>query len=63
MTGTLDLDADLSASGPADALARTARGTFQLTARDGQIQRAPAHGAHPLARRGRRGCCAPGRRS
>jgi hypothetical protein len=42
MTGTLDLDADLSASGPADALARVARGTFQLTARDGQIQRAPA---------------------
>ena len=42
MTGTLDLDADLSASGPADALAPAARGTFQLTARNGQIQRAPA---------------------
>ena len=41
MTGTLDLDADLSASGPADALARAARGTFQFTARDGQIQKAP----------------------
>ena len=41
MTGTLDLDADLSANGPVDALARTARGTFQLKARDGQIQRAP----------------------
>jgi uncharacterized protein YhdP len=42
ITGTLDLDAELSASGPADALARAARGTFRLTARDGQIQRAPA---------------------
>jgi len=41
MTGTLDLDAGLSANSPADALARTARGTFQLTARDGQIQKAP----------------------
>lgn len=42
MTGTLDLDADLSANGPADALARVARGTFRFTARDGQIQKAPA---------------------
>jgi hypothetical protein len=42
LTGTLDFDAELSASGPADALARTARGTFQLTARDGQILKAPA---------------------
>jgi hypothetical protein len=41
MTGTLDLDADLSASGPADALARAARGTFLLTTRDGRIQRSP----------------------
>jgi hypothetical protein len=42
MTGTLDADAELSASGPADALARVARGTFTVTARDGRIQRAPA---------------------
>ena len=41
MTGTLDLRADLSADGPADAVARTARGTFQLTARDGQVENAP----------------------
>ena len=42
MTGTFDLDADLSASGPADELARAARGTFRFTARDGQILKAPA---------------------
>jgi hypothetical protein len=42
MTGTLDLDADFSASGPADGLARAARGTFRFTARNGTIQRAPA---------------------
>ena len=42
MTGTFDLDADLSASGPADELARAAHGTFRFTARDGQILKAPA---------------------
>jgi hypothetical protein len=42
VTGTLDLEADLSASGPPDALVRNARGAFRLTARDGQIQKAPA---------------------
>jgi hypothetical protein len=42
LTGTLDLDADLSASGPAEGLARAAQGTFTVTARDGQILRAPA---------------------
>ena len=41
MTGTLDLDAELSANGPVDALAPTVRGTFQLKTHDGQIQRAP----------------------
>jgi len=42
LTGTLDLDATVAASGPLDALARTARGGFRLTARDGEIERAPA---------------------
>ena len=42
LTGTFDLDANLTASGPVDDLARAARGTFRFTARDGQIQRAPA---------------------
>jgi len=41
MTGTLDVDAELSANGPVDALARTVRGTFQLKTHDGQFQRAP----------------------
>ena len=42
LTGTFDLDADLAASGPPDALARAMHGTFRFTARDGQIQEAPA---------------------
>ena len=40
LTGTFDLDADLAASGPLDELARAARGTFRLTARDGEILKA-----------------------
>jgi len=39
--GTLDVDAELSANGPVDALARTVRGPFQLKTHDGQFQRAP----------------------
>ena len=42
LTGTFDLDADLAASGPLDELARAARGTFRLTARDGEILKATA---------------------
>jgi AsmA-like C-terminal region len=42
LTGTVDADAALKASGPVDALARTATGSFRFTARDGRIQRAPA---------------------
>ena len=37
MTGTYDLDADLTASGTPDDLRDSARGTFRLTARDGRI--------------------------
>ena len=62
MTGTLDVDAELSASGPADALARIARGTFTVTARDGQIQRAPAL-ARVLTLEAVSSRCATGRRS
>jgi hypothetical protein len=42
LTGTFDLDATVAASGPPDALARAARGSFRFTARDGEIFRAPA---------------------
>jgi AsmA-like C-terminal region len=42
MTGTLDGNAELAASGPPDGLARAARGSFSFSARDGRIQRAPA---------------------
>jgi hypothetical protein len=42
LTGTLDLDATVAASGPLDALARAARGSFRFTARDGEILKAPA---------------------
>jgi hypothetical protein len=42
LTGALDADASLSASGPVDGLARAATGSFRFTARDGRIQRAPA---------------------
>jgi len=41
MTGTLDGDVELSASGPADQLARTAHGTFRFTGRNGRFQKAP----------------------
>jgi hypothetical protein len=40
MTGKVDADADVTASGPFDALVRSARGSFRVTARDGQILRA-----------------------
>ena len=42
MTGTLDGNAELTASGPPDGLVRAARGSFSFSARDGRIQRAPA---------------------
>lgn len=42
LTGTCDVDATVAASGPPEALARSARGSFRFTARDGEIQRAPA---------------------
>ena len=41
-TGTYDLDADFSASGPADTLLRAVRGSFRLATRNGRIRGAPA---------------------
>ena len=40
-TGTYDLDAQISASGPPAELLRAARGSFRATARSGRIHRAP----------------------
>ena len=42
VTGTYDLDAELSASGPAESLPGAARGDFRFTARAGRVHRAEA---------------------
>jgi hypothetical protein len=41
LTGRFDLDLDLAASGAADALLQSTRGTIRVVAREGRIQRAP----------------------
>jgi hypothetical protein len=42
LTGTLDFDGELTASGPPAGLLEAARGSFSATATNGRIQRAPA---------------------
>jgi hypothetical protein len=42
LTGRFDLDLDLAASGPPEALLRSTSGNLRIVAREGRIQRAPA---------------------